>query len=59
MNIREKLIASGALVPADKVPPKPYVPIDVGVPLLRLLGTERWQATKHTGVVRDEEQAPR
>jgi hypothetical protein len=39
MSLRESLIASGALVPADRVEQRPPVKVDLG-PYLPLLGTE-------------------
>jgi hypothetical protein len=40
MSLRESLIASGALIPADKVEQRAHVLVDLGVPVLRLIGTE-------------------
>jgi|HubBroStandDraft_4_1064222.scaffolds.fasta_scaffold2263160_2 hypothetical protein len=39
-TLRESLIERGLLVPAEQVEPRPYVPIDLGLPLLRLKGDE-------------------
>jgi hypothetical protein len=45
-SLREQLIAQGSLVPADRVEPRAHVLIDLGVPVLRLLGSERWQSPR-------------
>jgi hypothetical protein len=40
VTLRELLISQGLLTPADRQEPRPYVPVDLGMPVLKLIGTE-------------------